>query len=78
MKNEKTMKTTHKQNSAQGQPVHQVPLPRTASEVPGPATGTTMAREYVQMVGRMAYVWGWTLVNSHNRRIADYKLRRVL
>ena len=22
------------------------------------------------MVGRMAYVWGWPLVNSHNRRAA--------
>ena len=46
----------------------QVPLPKTAAEVPGPAAGTAMTKEYVQMVGRMAYVWGWTLVNSHNRR----------
>ena len=29
-----------------------------------------MTREYVQMVGRMAYAWGWPLVNSHNRRAA--------
>ena len=46
----------------------QVPLPKTAADVPGPAAGTVMTKEYVQMVGRMAYVWGWTLVNSHNRR----------
>ena len=46
----------------------QVPLPKTAAEVPGPAAGTAMTKEYVQMVGRMAYVWGYTLVNSHNRR----------
>jgi hypothetical protein len=48
----------------------QVPLPKTAAEVPGPASGTAMTKEYVQMVGRMAYVWGWPLVNSHNRRAA--------
>ena len=46
----------------------QVPLPKTAVEVPGPAAGTAMTKEYVQMVGKMAYVWGYTLVNSHNRR----------
>jgi len=46
----------------------QVPLPKTAAEVPGPAPGNTMTKEYVQMVGRMAYLWGWPLVNSHNRR----------
>lgn len=48
----------------------QVPLPKAAAEVPGPASGTTMTTEYVQMVGRMAYLWGWPLVNSHNRRAA--------
>ena len=44
----------------------QVPLPTTAAEVPGPA----MTKEYVQMIGRMAYLWEWPLVNSHNRRTA--------
>ena len=53
--------------SAQAQ---QVPLPTTAAEVPGPAAGTAMTKEYVQMVGRMAYVWGYAMVNSHNRRAA--------
>ena len=46
----------------------QVPLPTTAAEVPGPASGTAMTKEYVQMIGRMAYFWGYALVNSHNRR----------
>jgi hypothetical protein len=46
----------------------QVPLPKTAAEVPGPAAGTAMTKEYVQMVGRMAYTWGYAMVNSHNRR----------
>ncbi|NEV02491.1 DUF1254 domain-containing protein [Bradyrhizobium uaiense] len=48
----------------------QVPLPTTAAEIPGPPPGTAMTKEYVQMVGRMAYLWGWPLVNSHNRREA--------
>lgn len=46
----------------------QVPLPKTAAEVPGPASGTAMTKEYIQMVGRVAYLWGWPLVNSLNRR----------
>jgi hypothetical protein len=45
----------------------QVPIPKTAAEVPGPAPGTAMGKEYVQMVGRMAYLWGWPLVNNANR-----------
>ena len=48
----------------------QIPIPKTPAEVPGPASGTLMTKEYVQMVGRMAYVWGYPLVNSHNRRVA--------
>jgi hypothetical protein len=53
-------------------PVHaqQVLIPAKAAQVPGPASGTAMTKEYVQTVGRMAYVWGYALVNSHNRRAA--------
>jgi hypothetical protein len=51
----------------------QVPIPTTAAEVPGPVPGNTMIREYVQMVGRMAYVWGYPMVNAHNRRVAFSK-----
>ena len=57
------------QTSTQAQ-ASQVPLPKTAADVPGPASGNAMTKEYVQMVGRMAYVWGYALVNSHNRRAA--------
>ena len=46
----------------------QVPLPKTAADVPAPPAGTAMSKAYVQTVGRMAYVWGYALVNSHNRR----------
>jgi len=45
----------------------QVPIPTTAAEVPGPVPGTAMTKAYVQMVGRMAYLWGWELVNNANR-----------
>ncbi len=51
-------------------PAQQVPIPANAREVPGPVPGNVMTREYVQMVGRMAYVWGYPLVSSHNRRAA--------
>ena len=45
----------------------QVPIPTTAAEVRGPAPGP-MTKAYVQMVGRMAYVWGWPLVYVYNQR----------
>jgi hypothetical protein len=47
----------------------QVPIPPTAAEVPGPALGP-MNPAYVQMVGRMAYLWGWPLVYVNNQRTA--------
>ena len=45
----------------------QFPIPQTAAEVPGP-TLRTDDKAYVQMVGRMAYVWGWPLVYVYNQR----------
>src|SRR6476659_9920169 len=45
----------------------QIPIPTTAAEVPGPPLGTAMTKAYVQTVGRMAYLWGWPLVNMANR-----------
>ena len=51
----------------------QYPIPTTAAEVPGPAAGNTMTKDYVQMVGRMAYFWGWPLVNVANRAVAFSK-----
>src|SRR5438876_11601372 len=78
------MKTAYKQNLlatalvgalaftiAQAQ---QVPIPTTAAEVPGPAAGNTMTKAYVQMVGRMAYCWGWPLVANANRAVAFSKV----
>ena len=45
----------------------QVPIPQTAAEVPGPLQGT-MTKAYVEMVGRIAYFWGWPLVYVYNQR----------
>jgi hypothetical protein len=45
-------------------------FPTSVSEVTQPVSGATMHEEYVKTVGRMAYVWGWTLVNNFNRRAA--------
>ena len=55
----------------------QVPIPTTAAQVPGPAAGNKMTKEYVQMLGRMAYIWGWPLVNAHNRREAFAKAPEI-
>jgi hypothetical protein len=38
----------------------QVPIRRTAAEVPGSAPGTAMTKAYVQSVARMAYLWWLT------------------
>jgi hypothetical protein len=51
----------------------QVPIPTTAAQVPGPAPGTAMTKPYVQAVARMAYFWGWPLVNAANRALAFSK-----
>jgi hypothetical protein len=51
----------------------QVPIPTSPAEVPGPVPGTVMTKPYVQTVARMAYVWGWPLVNAANRAVAFSK-----
>ena len=48
----------------------QVPIPQRAADVRGPVPGNNMLETYVQLVGRMAYFWGYPLVNAHNRRAA--------
>jgi hypothetical protein len=46
----------------------QVPAPKSPSDVPSTPGGTIMTKEYIAVIGRMAYVWGWPLVNQINRR----------
>ena len=45
----------------------QVGAPTTAADVPGTPVGTIMPPAYIEMVARMAYLWGWPLVNNLNR-----------
>ena len=45
----------------------QVPAPKLADQIKGTPPGTLMTNAYVEMVGRMAYIWGWPLVNTMNR-----------
>ena len=45
----------------------QVPKPESPSEVKSTPPGTVMTKAYVEMVGRLAYVFGWPLVNNLNR-----------
>jgi hypothetical protein len=51
----------------------QIPVPQTAAQVPGPIPRTGMTKDYVQMVGRTAYFWGYALVATSNRRAAFAK-----
>ena len=39
-----------------------------AVELAGPVSGTRLTDDYVDSLGRLAYLWGWPLVNMHNRR----------
>jgi hypothetical protein len=36
-----------------------------------------MVPEYSSVIARMAYVWGWPLVNMHNRREMFRKLPSI-
>ena len=56
-------------DAAEAQPpaAGQVALPTTAADVTAPATGVVMHPEYAKAVGRLAYVWGWPMVNMLNR-----------
>ncbi len=44
--------------------------PKSAGEISGTPAGTVMIREYIETVGRLAYIWGWPLVNNLNRATA--------
>jgi len=40
-----------------------------AAQIAGTPADTVMTPEYVATVGRVAYIWGWPLVNNLNRSI---------
>jgi len=49
-------------------PGDQVTPPQQASAVPQPVAGAPIAAAYASAIGRFAYLWGWPLVNMHNRQ----------
>jgi len=51
----------------------QLPAFKTARDVPSTPAGTVMTTEYVVTVGRLAYMWGWPLINNLHRRAAFAK-----
>src|SRR5262249_7380933 len=38
------------------------------TQLMGTPVGTVLSKEYVEMIGRFAYFWGWPMVNNFNRR----------
>jgi hypothetical protein len=42
----------------------------TMAKITGTVPTTILSKEFVQMVGRFAYVWGWPIASSFNRRAA--------
>src|SRR5215470_4975117 len=46
----------------------QPPAVTTPVEMTLPATGVVMPEEYARALAAAAYVWGWPLMNQHNRR----------
>jgi hypothetical protein len=38
-----------------------------SGELGGPVSGARLTDDYVRSLGRLAYLWGWPLVNMHNR-----------
>jgi hypothetical protein len=45
----------------------EVSAPQASAVISGPAAGTPMTTEYVQTIGRLAYIFGYPLVNVYNR-----------
>jgi hypothetical protein len=44
----------------------------------GPMANTIMTDEYVKNIGTLAYLWGWPMVNIHNRKVTFEKLPEPL
>ncbi len=46
----------------------QVPFPQNFAEVTQPADNVKMPVEYAKAMAKVAYIWGWPMVNQFNRR----------
>jgi hypothetical protein len=53
----------------QQKPAEEASMPQPATQIAGTPSGTVMTPEYVAAVGRIAYIWGWPLVNNLNRSL---------
>lgn len=52
-----------------------VTVPGLSRAIPsGPVAGTQMPESYVRNLAKIAYVWGWPLVNMHNRHLIFSKV----
>jgi hypothetical protein len=45
-----------------------------SDELGGPLAGTRLTDDYARTLGRLAYLWGWPMVNMHNRRLVFAQL----
>jgi hypothetical protein len=45
-----------------------------AAKPAGPVAGTLLTADYVKNLATLAYVWGWPLVNMHNRYVVFSKV----
>lgn len=59
----------HKGAIARMPPIHSAP------SVPSPMPGTRLTEDYVRRIGGLAYLWGWPMVNMHNRKLILSQLR---
>lgn len=52
-----------------------VTVPEISTRIPaGPVSGTHLPEAYIRDVARLAYLWGWPMVNIHNRRAVFSKV----
>lgn len=47
-----------------------LPAAKSAAEILGTPSGTVMTDQYVETIARLAYLWGWPLMNNYNRAAA--------
>ena len=50
-------------------------VPEISRDIPaGPVAGTHLPEAYVRYLARIAYLWGWPMVNMHNRQLVFSKV----
>jgi len=54
--------------------VLEIPKSTDQPQVPWPVPGTRITPEFVELIGRFAYMWAWPMVNIRNRMVTFDKL----